>query len=205
MERRNDGHDDDRARAAAGALRQDRSAQSRTARRRQRHDETRAPSRSAAARGKPRVGAAADASRQPHPPRAAHARRPRTAGARSSSPTIKAAAARLDAARERRRQAGAWSNPAIGFTGDELDSRGGSAPRGEHGVLRRADHSARREAATIAGPSSRSRSQEAEAAPICSGAHPSSVRRRLLRRAHCPNSASRCRIGSPRSSPKPSA
>lgn len=49
----------------------------------------------------------------------------------AQQPTIKAAVARLDAARARGQQAGAWSNPTIGFTGEELGSRSGR--RGELG------------------------------------------------------------------------
>jgi outer membrane protein, heavy metal efflux system len=51
-----------------------------------------------------------------------------------NSPTTTAAAAGVDAARERTRQAGAWANPVIGYAAGDLTA-GGSAPRGEHGFF----------------------------------------------------------------------
>ena len=49
-------------------------------------------------------------------------------------PTIKAAAARLEAEQARARQAGTWPNPVIGFSAEELGSRERD-PRGEYGVF----------------------------------------------------------------------
>jgi cobalt-zinc-cadmium efflux system outer membrane protein len=49
-------------------------------------------------------------------------------------PTLKAAAARVEAERARSRQAGAWPNPVIGFSAEELGSPDGD-PRGEYGVF----------------------------------------------------------------------
>ena len=51
-----------------------------------------------------------------------------------NSPMTTAAAAGVDAARERTRQAGAWANPVIGYAAGDLMA-GGSAPRGEHGFF----------------------------------------------------------------------
>ena len=49
-------------------------------------------------------------------------------------PTLKAAAARVDAARSRSRQAGAWPNPMAGFAAEELGGHD-SEPRGEYGFF----------------------------------------------------------------------
>ena len=51
-----------------------------------------------------------------------------------NNPTGAAAAAGIDAARERTRQAGAFPNPVIGYSGEELKS-GDLDRRGEHGVF----------------------------------------------------------------------
>ena len=51
-----------------------------------------------------------------------------------NNPTSIAAAAGIDAARGRMRQAGAWPNPVIGYSGEELKS-GDLDKRGEHGVF----------------------------------------------------------------------
>jgi cobalt-zinc-cadmium efflux system outer membrane protein len=50
------------------------------------------------------------------------------------NPTATAAAAAVDAARGRTRQAGAWPNPVIGYSGEEIKT-GDIDPRGEHGVF----------------------------------------------------------------------
>jgi cobalt-zinc-cadmium efflux system outer membrane protein len=51
-----------------------------------------------------------------------------------NNPTTTAAAAGIDAARGRTRQAGAWPNPVIGYSGAELKA-GGRETRGEHGFF----------------------------------------------------------------------
>lgn len=51
-----------------------------------------------------------------------------------NNPTTTAAAAGIDAARGRTRQAGAWPNPVIGYSGGELKA-GGRDARGEHGFF----------------------------------------------------------------------
>jgi outer membrane protein, heavy metal efflux system len=51
-----------------------------------------------------------------------------------NNPTGTAATAGVDAARERSRQAGAWPNPVIGYSGEELKT-GDLDPRGEHGFF----------------------------------------------------------------------
>jgi cobalt-zinc-cadmium efflux system outer membrane protein len=50
------------------------------------------------------------------------------------NPTATAAAAGIDAARGRTRQAGAWPNPVIGYSGEEIKA-GGLDRRGEHGFF----------------------------------------------------------------------
>ena len=51
-----------------------------------------------------------------------------------NNPTATAAAAGIDAARERTRQAGAWPNPVIGYSGEEIKT-GDLDTRGEHGFF----------------------------------------------------------------------
>src|SRR5262245_43412706 len=51
-----------------------------------------------------------------------------------NNPTTAAAAAAIDAARERTRQAGAWPNPVIGYTGEEIKT-GDVDRRGQHGFF----------------------------------------------------------------------
>jgi outer membrane protein, heavy metal efflux system len=51
-----------------------------------------------------------------------------------NNPTARAAQAGIDAARGRIRQAGAWPNPTIGYTGEEITNRTVD-PRGEHGFF----------------------------------------------------------------------
>ncbi len=51
-----------------------------------------------------------------------------------NNPTAAAAAAGIDAARGRTRQAGAWPNPVVGYTGDELTA-GSPDTRGIHGLF----------------------------------------------------------------------
>jgi len=51
-----------------------------------------------------------------------------------NNPTATAAAAGIEAARGRARQAGAWPNPVIGYSGEEL-KRGELDRRGEHGFF----------------------------------------------------------------------
>jgi cobalt-zinc-cadmium efflux system outer membrane protein len=51
-----------------------------------------------------------------------------------NNPTSAAAAAGIDAVRERTRQAGAWPNPVIGYSGEELKT-GDLDRRGEHGFF----------------------------------------------------------------------
>jgi outer membrane protein, heavy metal efflux system len=51
-----------------------------------------------------------------------------------NNPTTTAAAAGIDAARERTRQAGAWPNPLIGYSGEEIKT-GDLDRRGEHGFF----------------------------------------------------------------------
>lgn len=50
------------------------------------------------------------------------------------NPTTRAAAAGIEAARGRMRQAGAWPNPLIGYSGEEI-KRGNVDTRGEHGFF----------------------------------------------------------------------
>lgn len=52
-----------------------------------------------------------------------------------NNPTARAAQAAIDAARGRGQQAGAWPNPIIGYTGEEITTRGSVDPRGEHGFF----------------------------------------------------------------------
>ena len=52
-----------------------------------------------------------------------------------NNPTARAAQAVIDAARSRARQAGAWPNPTVGYSGEELPLRGSSDARGEHGFF----------------------------------------------------------------------
>ena len=51
-----------------------------------------------------------------------------------SHPTLRAAQARIDAARGRARQAGAWPNPVIGGSAEEVPL-GDTDPRGAYGVF----------------------------------------------------------------------
>ena len=51
-----------------------------------------------------------------------------------NNPTASAAAAGIDAARGRTRQAGAWPNPVIGYSGEEIKT-GALDARGEHGFF----------------------------------------------------------------------
>jgi cobalt-zinc-cadmium efflux system outer membrane protein len=51
-----------------------------------------------------------------------------------NNPTATAAAAGIEAARGRRRQAGAWPNPVIGYAGEEIKA-GDLDRRGEHGFF----------------------------------------------------------------------
>ena len=51
-----------------------------------------------------------------------------------NNPTTTAAAAGIEAARGRTRQAGAWPNPVIGYSGEEIKTRR-PIPRGEHGFF----------------------------------------------------------------------
>ena len=51
-----------------------------------------------------------------------------------SNPTVAAAEAGVDAARGRTKQAGAWPNPIVGYTGQEITT-GNVDPRGEHGFF----------------------------------------------------------------------
>lgn len=51
-----------------------------------------------------------------------------------NNPTATAAAAGLEGARGRTRQAGAWPNPLIGYSGEEIKT-GGADTRGEHGFF----------------------------------------------------------------------
>jgi cobalt-zinc-cadmium efflux system outer membrane protein len=52
----------------------------------------------------------------------------------ANNPTMAGAQAAVDAARGRARQAGAWPNPTVGFSGEELTPRR-TDPRGEHGFF----------------------------------------------------------------------
>lgn len=52
----------------------------------------------------------------------------------ANNPTAMAAAAGIDVARGRARQAGAWPNPVIGYSGEEIKT-GNLDPRGEHGFF----------------------------------------------------------------------
>lgn len=52
-----------------------------------------------------------------------------------NNPTMRAAQAAVDAARARVRQAGAWPNPVIGYSAEEITTRGAVDPRGEHGFF----------------------------------------------------------------------
>ena len=52
----------------------------------------------------------------------------------STNPTLRQATAAIDAARGRARQAGAWPNPVIGYTGEELATRN-LDDRGAHGFF----------------------------------------------------------------------
>lgn len=52
----------------------------------------------------------------------------------ANNPTMAGAQAAVDAARGRARQAGAWPNPTLGYTGEELTPRRAD-PRGEHGFF----------------------------------------------------------------------
>jgi cobalt-zinc-cadmium efflux system outer membrane protein len=52
-----------------------------------------------------------------------------------NNPTVRAAQAAIDAARGRARQAGVWPNPVVGYTGEEITTRGSNDPRGEHGFF----------------------------------------------------------------------
>lgn len=52
-----------------------------------------------------------------------------------NNPTARAAQAIIDAARGRARQAGAWPNPTVGYSGEEIPLRGSGDARGEHGFF----------------------------------------------------------------------
>jgi cobalt-zinc-cadmium efflux system outer membrane protein len=52
-----------------------------------------------------------------------------------SNPTAVAAQAAIEAARGRARQAGAWPNPVVGYSAEELSGRGPGDPRGTHGLF----------------------------------------------------------------------
>ena len=52
-----------------------------------------------------------------------------------NNPTARAAQAAIDAARGRALQAGAWPNPVIGYSAEELTARSGAGPRGAHGFF----------------------------------------------------------------------
>jgi cobalt-zinc-cadmium efflux system outer membrane protein len=52
----------------------------------------------------------------------------------ANNPTMAGAQAAVEAARGRARQAGAWPNPTLGYTGEELTPRR-TDPRGEHGFF----------------------------------------------------------------------
>ena len=52
----------------------------------------------------------------------------------ANNPTVQAAQAEIDAARGRARQAGAWPNPIVGYSGEEITARTAD-PRGEHGFF----------------------------------------------------------------------
>lgn len=52
----------------------------------------------------------------------------------ANNPTMAGAQTAVDAARGRARQAGAWPNPTLGYTGEELTPRR-TDPRGEHGFF----------------------------------------------------------------------
>lgn len=53
----------------------------------------------------------------------------------ANNPTRAAAGAAIDAARARARQAGAWPNPVIGYSGEELALGRPAEPRGSHGFF----------------------------------------------------------------------
>jgi cobalt-zinc-cadmium efflux system outer membrane protein len=50
-------------------------------------------------------------------------------------PTTAQAQSAIDAARGRARQAAAWPNPVVGYSGEEITARGNVDPRGEHGFF----------------------------------------------------------------------
>jgi outer membrane protein, heavy metal efflux system len=52
-----------------------------------------------------------------------------------NNPTARAAQAAIEAARGRVRQAGAWPNPTIGYSAEEITTRGDVDPRGAHGFF----------------------------------------------------------------------
>ena len=52
-----------------------------------------------------------------------------------NNPTARAAQAAIEAARGRARQAGAWPNPVIGYSAEEITTRGSVDPRGAHGFF----------------------------------------------------------------------
>ena len=52
-----------------------------------------------------------------------------------NNPTARAAQAFIDAARGRAHQAGAWPNPIIGYSAEEVTTRGNVDPRGAHGFF----------------------------------------------------------------------
>jgi cobalt-zinc-cadmium efflux system outer membrane protein len=54
--------------------------------------------------------------------------------AQQTNPTLRAAEARVDSARNRARQAGAWPNPVAGYSAEEMPF-GDTEPRGAHGVF----------------------------------------------------------------------
>lgn len=52
-----------------------------------------------------------------------------------SNPTTRGSGAQVDRARGSAAQAGAWPNPIVGYSGDELGAGDGSSPRGSHGFF----------------------------------------------------------------------
>ena len=52
-----------------------------------------------------------------------------------NNPTARAAQALIDAARGHTRQAGTFPNPVIGYSAEEITTRGNTDPRGEHGFF----------------------------------------------------------------------
>src|SRR5687768_4784826 len=124
MERRHDGHDDDRSDPHARTLRQDPGAEGRAGEKGGRAMTLLA---FVVAFGLLAVPAQAQTASAP-PITLAEVEQL----ALQHNPTTTAAAAGIDAARGRTRQAGAWPNPVIGYSGEEL--KGGDLDkRGAHG------------------------------------------------------------------------